>query len=107
MRDSILFLIYLSIMSYFLIGNVIPNYAIYCLIGIYILHVTLMKMNHTVEVALKKSFAGILEVKELKRLAIEDIGHFHYNLETRHPCIEVLNKIQFKQEGDIIVFEGN
>ena len=106
MRDSILFLIYLCTMSYFLIGNVIEDYAIYSLMAIYVLHVTLMKMNHTYEVALKKSVASIMEVRELKRLAQDDVGHFHYNLDSRHPCIEILNKIQFKQEGDIIVFEN-
>jgi len=69
MRDSILFLIYLGTMSYFLVGNVIEDYAIYSLMAIYVLHVTLMKMNHTYEVALKKSVASIMEVRELKRLA--------------------------------------
>lgn len=107
MRDSTLFLIYLGIMSYFLMGNVIENYAIYCLIVIYIIHVVLMKMNHTYEVALKKGVASFLEVKELSRMANEDIGHFHYNLDTRAPCIEVLNKINFRQEGDILIFENN
>jgi hypothetical protein len=69
MRDSILFLIYLAIMSYFLVGNVIEDYAIYSLMAIYVLHVTLMKMNHSYEVALKKFVASIMEVRELKRLA--------------------------------------
>lgn len=87
-------------------GNVIENYAIYSLMGIYILHVTLMKMNHTYEVALKKAVAGMLEIRELKRLAMDDVSHFHYNLDTRHPCIEILNKIQYRQEGDVIVFES-
>ena len=92
-------------MSYFLIGNVIDDYAIYCLLVIYVLHVFLMKLNHTYEVALKKAVAGYLEVKELDRLAHEDIGHFHYNLDSRTPCIEILNKINFKQEGDVLIFE--
>ena len=65
MRDSILFLIYLGVMSYFLMGNVIEDYAIYALMAIYVLHVTLMKMNHTYEVALKKAVAGFLEIREL------------------------------------------
>lgn len=104
-RDSVLFLIYLAIMSYFLIGNVIQDYAIYSLVVIYILHVFLMKLNHSYEVALKKAVAGILEVRELNRLAREDISHFHYNLDSRTPCIEILNKINFRQEGDILIFE--
>ena len=65
MRDSILFLLYLSLMSYFLMGNVIEDYSIYCLMAIYVLHVTLMKMNHTYEVALKKAVAHMLEIREL------------------------------------------
>lgn len=103
-RDSVLFLLYLSVMSYFLVGNVIEDYAIYCLVVIYFLHVFLMKLNHSYEVALKKAVAGFLEVKELNRLAREDISHFHYNLDTRTPCIEILNKINFTQEGDILIF---
>ena len=74
--------------------------------GIYVIHVTLMKMNHTYEVALKKGVANMMEVNELNRLAIDGIDHFHYNLDTRCPCIEVLNKIDFIQEGDIIVFNS-
>ena len=93
-------------MSYFLIGNVIENYAIYTLVCIYLLHVFLMKMNHKVEVALKKAVAGALEVRELNRLAREDISHFHYNLDSRTPCIEILNKVNFKQEGDVLIFES-
>ena len=53
-RDSILFIIYLCVQSYFLIGNEIDNYAIYVLIVIYIIHVILMKMNHPVEVMIKR-----------------------------------------------------
>jgi len=87
-------------------GNEIKSYAIYILLVIYILHVALMKMNHSYEVALKKNVANIMEVQELNRLANEDITHFHYNLDTRTPPIEVLNKINFKREGDILIFEN-
>jgi hypothetical protein len=104
-RDSVLFLIYLAVMSYFLVGNVVEDFAIYCLVAIYFLHVFLMKLNHSYEVALKKAVAGILEVRELNRLAREDISHFHYNLDSRTPCIEILNKINYRQEGDILIFE--
>lgn len=68
-RDSILFIIYLSIMSVFMIGNTIDDFSIYVLIVIYIFHVFLMKNNHSYEVSLKKSFASFLEVRELNRLA--------------------------------------
>ena len=46
------------------------------------------------------------EVRELNRLAHENIGHFHYNLNSRFPCIEVLNTINFKQDGEILIFES-
>lgn len=93
-------------MSYFMWGNQIDNYAIYVLIFVYIFHVMLMKYNHAYEVALKKGVANFLEVRELKRLANKDITHFHYNLDSRFPCIEVLNLIKFKQEGDVFIFEN-
>lgn len=105
-RDAILFIFYLALMSFFMSGNQIENYAIYTLLLIYIIHVVIMKMNHTYEVALKKNVANALEVDELNRLANEDITHFHYNLEARTPPIEVLNKIQFKREGDVLIFEN-
>jgi len=66
-----------------------------------------MKFNYSYEVWLKRSFASMLEVKELKRLANEDITHFHYNLDTRCPSIEILNRINFRKEGDILVFENH
>lgn len=90
-----------------MIGNRIEDYAIYSLVAIYFLHVFLMKMNHKIEVRIKKAVAGFLEVKELNRLAREDISHFHYNLDSRTPCIEILNKINFKQEGDVLIFDNN
>jgi len=55
-----------------------------------------MKMNHSYEVAIKKGVANYWEIRELKRLAEKDLSHFHYNLDTRHPSIEVLNRINFR-----------
>lgn len=106
-RDTFFFVGYLSLMSYFLQGNKIEDYAIYTLLAIYIMHVVLMKMNHSYEVALKKSVASFLEVRELNRLANEDMSHFHYNLDSRNPSIEILNKINFRQEGEILIFENH
>lgn len=102
-----MFICYLGLMSYFMQGNKIDDYAIYTLLVIYIVHVVLMKMNHSYEVALKKSVASFLEVRELRRLANENMSHFHYNLDTRNPSIEILNKIYFRQEGEILIFENN
>jgi Ca2+/Na+ antiporter len=95
-RDTFMFICYLGLMSYFMQGNKIDDYAIYTLLVIYIVHVVLMKMNHSYEVALKKSVASFLEVRELNRLANENMSHFHYNLDTRNPSIEILNKINFR-----------
>lgn len=102
-----MFIGYLALMSYFMQGNKIDDYAIYTLLVIYIVHVILMKMNHSYEVALKKSVASFLEVRELNRLANENMSHFHYNLDTRNPSIEILNKINFRQEGEILIFENS
>ena len=66
-----------------------------------------MKFNYSYEVFIKRSVASWLEVKELKRLANQDISHFHYNLDTRSPSIEILNRINFRKEGDILIFENN
>ena len=106
-RDSILFMFYLGIMSAFMQGEEIAPTAIYILIILYIFHVVLMKFNYSYEVWLKKSVASFLEVKELKRLANQDITHFHFNLDTRSPSIEILNRIHFRKEGDILIFENN
>lgn len=57
-RDSILFAFYLSLQSYFLVGNKIESYAIYILIGIYLIHVILMKLNHPIEVLIKQAVAN-------------------------------------------------
>lgn len=91
-------------MSIFMVGNKIENYAIIVLNIIYFIHIFLMKLNYTYEVAIKKHFASFLEIRELNRLAKEDISHFHNNLDSRHPSIEILNKIEFKQEGDVLIF---
>ena len=64
-----------------------------------------MKMNHTYEVAIKRAVASFMEVRELRRLAKVDIHHFHNNLDTRYPSIELLNKINYRQEGDILIFD--
>ena len=103
-RDTFLFIFYLMIMSVFMFGGNIESYEIIVLCVIYFFHVFLMKLNYTYEVAIKKAFASFLEVRELNRLALENISHFHCNLDSRNPSIEVLNKINFKPEGDVLIF---
>jgi hypothetical protein len=56
-------------MSVFLQGNKIENSSIYILIVVYIVHVSIMKYNFIIEVALKRTFASAMEVKELNKLA--------------------------------------
>ena len=101
-----LFITYLAIQSYFMVGNQIENFAVYILIILYLFHVVLMKFNSVYEKSIKKAVANMFEIAELKKLAKDNLDHFHRNLDTRIPCIEVLNKINFKQEGDIIIFEN-
>lgn len=64
-----LFIIYLSLNSYFLRTGDVDSYGVYVIIVIYILHVIAMKFNHSYEVALKRMLTHILEVRELNRLA--------------------------------------
>ena len=106
-RDSTLFIIYMGLQSYFMIGNRIETFAVWVLVILYLIHVILMKLNHLYEVAIKKSLANAMEVSELKRIATEDISHFHYNLDSRNVCLEMLNKIKFRQEGNVLVFENS
>lgn len=79
-----------------MVGNQIETYAVWMLVVIYLVHVILMKLNHMYEVGIKKSLANAMEVGELKRIATEDISHFHYNLDSRNVCLEMLNKIKFR-----------
>ena len=83
-------------MSFFIFSLKIEAYAYFVLLGLFIIHVLLMKQNHSVEVALKKFVANFFEIRELSKLAKENIGHFHFNLDSRSPSIEVLNKINFR-----------
>lgn len=64
-----------------------------------------MKYNLKYEVAIKRAVANFLEVRELNRLANDGISHFHYNLDTRNLPIEILNKISYRQEGDVLMFD--
>ncbi len=47
------------------------------LLLLYFVHIMLMKYNRVYEVAIKKSVARSLEIKELTRIAHKDISHFH------------------------------
>jgi hypothetical protein len=76
-RDTIFILFYLTIITIFLIGNSVEIYKAIVLCILYIVHILLMKFNTMYEVAIKKSVARSMELKELKRIARKDISHFH------------------------------
>jgi len=59
-----------------------------------------MKFNHIYEVAIKKSVARSMEIKELNRIARDGVDHFHKNLSSRAYTIERLLKIKFDVSND-------
>ena len=61
-----------------------------------------MKFNYIYEIAIKKSVARSMEIKELKRICKKDISLFHRNLTSRAVTIEMLDRVQFKviEEND-------
>ena len=64
-RDTIFILCYLIVLTVFLIGNAVQIWKAFVLFGLYIVHILLMKYNHIYEVAIKKSVARRMEIKEL------------------------------------------
>lgn len=76
-RDTIFIIIYLVVITVFLSENDIQMWHALVLLGLYFVHIMLMKFNRVYEVAIKKSVARSLEIKELTRVAHKDISHFH------------------------------
>ncbi len=72
-RDTIFILCYLTVITVFLIGNFVEIWKAIVLFILYLAHIILMKYNHLYEVAIKKSVARSMEIKELKRIAHQDI----------------------------------
>ena len=87
-RDTIFVVMHLSIFSLFLLGNNITLWKTFVLLLLYFVHTMLMKYNHIYEVAIKKSVARSMEIKELKKIATDDITHFHRNLNSRAITLE-------------------
>lgn len=73
-RDTIFILVYLIALTAFLLGNNVAIWAAVVLLTLYIVHILLMKFNHVYEVAIKKSVARSMEIKELKRISEKDIS---------------------------------
>lgn len=78
-RDTIFILIYLIVLSAFMSGNEIEWWKALVMIGLYIVHIILMKYNTIYEIAIKKAVARNMEVKELKKIVKSDISKFHCN----------------------------
>jgi hypothetical protein len=64
-----------------------------------------MKFNYIYEVAIKKSVARTMEIKELTKIANNDISHFHRNLNSRCVSIEMLKKVDYRVEEKYIIFD--
>lgn len=64
-----------------------------------------MKYSNKYEVAIKKAVANLMEIRELKRIAHEEMHKYHINMHTQAVSIEMLNKIEFKLINGYITFD--
>ena len=62
-----------------------------------------MKYSAKYEVAIKQALANRLEIRELSKIAKEDINKFHMNLRSQAITIEMLNKVRFKLRNNYII----
>ena len=74
-------------------GNSIEYWKGIVLLVLYFVHILLMKFNYIYEIAIKKSVARSMEIKELKRICKKDISLFHRNLTSRAVTIEMLDRV--------------
>lgn len=65
-----------------------------------------MKYNRIYEVAIKKSVARALEIRELTKMADRNIADFHQNLNSRCLTIEMIKTVNCKVEGNYIIFDN-
>ena len=68
-RDTVFFLLYLSVLAFFLYGNNINQTKALILVVIYILHILLMKFSSKYEILIKHKLANTIEVSGLKKIA--------------------------------------
>lgn len=94
-RETLFILVYLAIMTFFLQGNNVELWQAFILFLVYIIHIFLMKYSSKYEVAIKKSLANFMEIRELSRLAQQDISVFHRNMRSQALSIEMLNQVNF------------
>jgi len=106
-RDTIFIICHLIILTIFLMGNNVVLWKSLILLTLYFTHIMLMKYNHVYEVAIKKTVARRMEIKELNRIARTDISHFHRNANSRALSIEQLCRVKFEvNEDDYIEFDA-
>lgn len=105
-RDTIFIVVYLVIITVFLSSNDIEIWQAIILLLLYFVHILLMKFNRIYEVAIKKSVARTLEIRELNKIADKEISHFHQNLNSRALTIEMIKGINCRVEGNYIIFDN-
>ena len=104
-RETVFILFYLVILSFCLYGNNVGLLESIILFVLYIVHIFLMKYSSKYEVAIKQSLANNLEIKELSKIAKNDISKFHINLKSQAISIEMLNKVRFRLKSNYIILD--
>lgn len=105
-RETIFILLYLMVLTWCLYGNQVELTQALLLFVLYIIHIFLMKFSSKYEVALKTTLANKLEVRELTKIAKDDINRFHMNINSKAVTIEMLNKVRFKLKNNYIILDG-
>lgn len=94
------------VLTWCLYGNQVELTQALLLFVLYIIHIFLMKFSSKYEVALKTTLANKLEVRELTKIAKDDINRFHMNINSKAVTIEMLNKVRFKLKNNYIILDG-
>lgn len=106
-RETMFFFLELGLMAYLLYGNSINKAKAFVLIGVYIVHIVLVKFSSKYEILIKHKLANSLELRELDNIAKNNVQAFHRTLRTEAVSIEMLNQINFKFIDGYIVFEDS
>lgn len=106
-RETMFFFLELGLMVYLLYGNSINLAKAYILVGVYVVHIILVKFSSKYEILIKHKLANSLELRELDNIAKNNVQAFHRTLRTEAISIEMLNQINFKFIDGYIVFEDS
>jgi len=106
-RETLFFLLYLILMAYFMYGNSINKTKAFILVGVYLIHIILVKFSSKYEILIKHKLANTLELRELDHIAKNNVQAFHRTLRTEAISIEMLNQINFKLVDGYIIFEDS